>query len=77
MLVSKGGRKMTIREWANKNKIKVVGKLKRQTHIEKKYNWKTYTLEEKKYTYYIDEVGNEFYKEKNGICAIMQNGGIY
>lgn len=68
---------MTIREWANKNKIKVVGKLKRKTYIEKEYNWKTYTDEEKKYTYYIDEAGNEFHIGKNGICAVMVDGGIY
>lgn len=58
---------MTIREYAKKNDHEIVGKLVRRTEFE---------TEQHKCRAYMDDAGNEYYVQKNGICIVTADGGV-
>lgn len=57
---------MTIREYAKKCGHEIVGKLTRHPELEiDKYD-----------RAYLDEVNNEYYIRKKGVCIITADGGV-
>lgn len=67
---------MTAREYAKKVGVEVVGNLKKTVVTHEKYDIKKDALIEEKIAFYVDEVGNEFHKEKNGWVIITTDGGV-
>lgn len=68
---------MTIREYAKENDIEIVGKLKRTSVTKEKFNPVTGEMEQKKVTFWVDDAGNEFYKDGISIMAIDKDGNVY
>lgn len=67
---------MTAREYANANGIVIVGKLTKKTVTSEKYDVRKDDFVEEKHSFYLDEAGNEFHKEKNGWAIITADGDV-
>jgi hypothetical protein len=65
---------MTAREYAKTVGIEIIGKLKKKIVSHERYDIKKDDFVEAKIVFYIDEVGNEFHKEKDAWCIITANG---
>ena len=67
---------MTIKEYAKSVGVEVVGNLKKKVVEKQRYNTATGNFEPEKEIYWIDEAGNEFIKNKKGICIITADGDV-
>lgn len=68
---------MKIREYAEKNHIEIVGKLKKTSVTREKFNPVTGEMEQEKVAFWVDEAGNEFHKNGDSIMAIDREGNVY
>lgn len=68
---------MKIREYAEKNHIEIVGKLKKTSVTREKFNPVTGEMEQEKVTFWVDDAGNEFHKDGNAVMAIDKDGNVY
>lgn len=66
---------MTAREYAKAVGFGIIGKLTKKVITHKKYDVKKDDFVEEKITFWIDEGGNEFHKDKNGWAIITVDGG--
>lgn len=69
--------KMTIREFAKKNGIKISGKLRREVVKFESFNYKTLVYETEATVYWEDEVGNHFEKHNGEWFAWDLEGNEY
>lgn len=65
---------MTAREYAKSVGIEIIGKLVKKVITHERYDIKKDEFVEAKITFYIDEAGNEFHKDKSGWCIITADG---
>jgi len=61
---------MTIREYARRHNVDVVGRLKRLPAHDGSDPDGT------PYRFYIDEANNEFTTNSNGVCIVTADGGV-
>lgn len=67
---------MTIREMARAKGFEVVGRLKKSFFTIESYNYRREEWVTIKQAYWIDEAGNEYTKEDDGVCIFTADGGV-
>lgn len=68
---------MTAREYAKTVGVEIVGKLTRKTGVHTKYSARKDEYLEDRFTYYVDEAGNEFIPDgTGGWCCVTAEGGV-